>query len=87
MEPAFCGETRKVLYESAKELGIKCHEKGTSVVIEGPRFSTLAESNVFRCWGAHLVNMTLVPEVNFISFSFIFIFIIINIYLKYFRLL
>lgn len=63
MEPAFCVRTRKVLIETAKGLGIGVHDKGTVVTIEGPRFSSKAESKLFRQWGADLVNMTLVPEV------------------------
>ncbi|XP_018915663.2 S-methyl-5'-thioadenosine phosphorylase [Bemisia tabaci] len=63
MEPAFCNKTRKILIETAQELGFKCHPSGTAVTIEGPRFSSRAESNLFRSWDAHLVNMTLVPEV------------------------
>lgn len=64
MEPAFCPKTREVLIQSAKKLNIHVKETGTAVVIEGPRFSTLAEINVYRSWGADLVNMTLSPEVN-----------------------
>lgn len=63
MEPAFCPRTRKILLEAASDLGITTHEVGTVVTIEGPRFSSKAESNLFRSWGASLVNMTLVPEV------------------------
>lgn len=63
MEPAFCRRSRDVLIETARELGIGVHEKGTVVTIEGPRFSSKAESKMFRQWGADLVNMTLVPEV------------------------
>ncbi|XP_053687491.1 S-methyl-5'-thioadenosine phosphorylase [Sabethes cyaneus] len=63
MEPAFCTQTRKALIDTAKELGIGVHDKGTVVTIEGPRFSSKAESKLFRQWGADLVNMTLVPEV------------------------
>lgn len=64
MEPAFCEDTRKLLINVAKELKLKVHESGTAICIEGPRFSTKAESNLFRTWGASLVNMTLVPEVS-----------------------
>ncbi len=39
-----------------------CHEKGTVVTIEGPRFSTKAESNMFRIWGADVINMSIAPE-------------------------
>lgn len=63
MEPAFCNRTRKILIDTAKNLGINVTDHGTVVTIEGPRFSSRAESNLFRSWGADLVNMTLVPEV------------------------
>ncbi len=59
----FCEKLRKNLIDSAKELNIEFHEKGTCVVIEGPRFSTKAESHLFRQWKADLIGMTLVPEV------------------------
>jgi 5'-methylthioadenosine phosphorylase len=52
-----------VLVETAKKLGLKCHERGTTVTIEGPRFSSKAESVMFRGWGCDVVNMTTVPEV------------------------
>jgi 5'-methylthioadenosine phosphorylase len=58
----FCSNLRKKLIESAKELKIDFHEKGTVVVIEGPRFSTKAESFLFKSWNADLIGMTLVPE-------------------------
>ena len=54
---------RSVLIETAKKLGLKCHEQGTTVTIEGPRFSSKAESMMFRGWGCDVVNMTTVPEV------------------------
>lgn len=63
MEPAFCPTTRQVIIDTAKELGIKVHPRGTCVTIEGPRFSSKAESNMFRTWGGDVINMTLVPEV------------------------
>jgi len=63
MEPAFCNRTRKILIDTAKNLGISVLERGTVVTIEGPRFSSRAESNLFRSWNCDLVNMTLVPEV------------------------
>ncbi len=53
---------RKILIETAKELDIKHHEKGTVVTIEGPRFSTRGESNMFRIWGADVINMSIAPE-------------------------
>ena len=49
--------------EACSELGFICHRGGTVVCIEGPRYSSKAESKLFRSWGADLVNMTIVPEV------------------------
>lgn len=69
VEPAFCSTTRNIIIETAQSLGIHVHQTGTAVVIEGPRFSTKAESNLYRSWNADLVNMTLAPEV--ISKNFI----------------
>jgi 5'-methylthioadenosine phosphorylase len=57
-----CPELRKTLIGVAKGLGVKMHETGTYVCIEGPRFSTKAESKMYRQWGADVVGMTLVPE-------------------------
>lgn len=54
----------QILIDAAEELKIKHHKNGTTVTIEGPRFSTKAESNLYRSWGASLVNMTTVPEVS-----------------------
>jgi 5'-methylthioadenosine phosphorylase len=62
MSPAFDERTRQVVIETAKELGVEVFPKGTAVCIEGPRFSTKAESNLYRSWGADLVNMTICPE-------------------------
>jgi len=64
MADPFCPELRKLCMELSKELGIKVHEKGTYVCIEGPRFSTRAESKLWRNMGADVIGMTLVPEVN-----------------------
>jgi 5'-methylthioadenosine phosphorylase len=57
-----CPEIRQVLIRTAKENGIMAHPTGTYVCIEGPRFSTKAESRMFRGWGAEIIGMTLVPE-------------------------
>lgn len=62
MPDPFSEEMRKVLIETAKELKIKFHEKGTVITIEGPRFSTRAESKMFRIWGADVINMSVAPE-------------------------
>ena len=57
-----CPELRENVITVAKKLGVKMHETGTYVCIEGPRFSTKAESKMYRQWGADVVGMTLVPE-------------------------
>lgn len=57
-----CPEVRRTLVAVAKDLGISAHSTGTYVCIEGPRFSTKAESRMYRGWGADVVGMTLVPE-------------------------
>ena len=58
----FCPQLRKILGTTADELNLPNHKKGTCVVIEGPRFSTKAESFLFKSWNADTVNMTMVPE-------------------------
>lgn len=58
----FCPVLRQVLLECAREAGATVHDGGTCVVMEGPPFSTKAESNVYRSWGADLVGMTALPE-------------------------
>ena len=63
----FSPELRKLAVQAAKECGIKVHEKGTIVVIEGPRFSTRAESQWFRSHGWEVINMTQFPEVHLVK--------------------
>lgn len=63
MFPAFHEKTRQILIDTAKELKIDVHTKATIVTIEGPRFSSKAESRLFRQWGGDLINMTTCPEV------------------------
>ena len=58
----FDEEIRKILVESAKEVGAHVHPKGTFVVMEGPQFSTKAESNLYRSWGMDIIGMTSVTE-------------------------
>ncbi len=64
MADPFCPELRELCVEAARDLGIAMHERGTYICIEGPRFSTRAESRLWRSWGADIIGMTLVPEVN-----------------------
>ncbi len=63
MSEPFCGDLRMVLIKTAREMKIRHHVKGTVITIEGPRFSTKAESHLFRMWGADVINMSTVPEV------------------------
>ena len=58
----FCPDLSRALFESVKTTGAITHQGGNFVVIEGPRFSTKAESNVFRQWGMDIIGMTSVPE-------------------------
>lgn len=59
----FCPVMRQWLLDAAKLLtDVKVHEKGTYVVMEGPAFSTRAESNMHRQWGGDLIGMTAMPE-------------------------
>ena len=58
----FCPELQKVILNVAKKQEIKIHQDCTYVCIEGPRFSTKAESRFFRTTGADIIGMTLVPE-------------------------
>jgi 5'-methylthioadenosine phosphorylase len=59
----FCPTLSKLLLDSARELGdVKVHEGGTYVCMEGPLFSTKAESNVYRKWGMDIIGMTALPE-------------------------
>jgi 5'-methylthioadenosine phosphorylase len=62
MADPFSPELRTLLIESARALKIEHHAKGTVVTIEGPRFSTRAESRMFRSWGADIINMSIAPE-------------------------
>jgi len=64
MAEPFCPNLRALLAETAKELGIAHHSDKTVITIEGPRFSTKAESHMFRSWNADVINMSTVPEVN-----------------------
>jgi len=57
-----CPELRRTLIRAADDIGVPTHNTGTYVCIEGPRFSTKAESRMFKMWGADVVGMTLVPE-------------------------
>jgi 5'-methylthioadenosine phosphorylase len=62
MADPFCERLRQILIDTAVEENVPHHPAGTVVTIEGPRFSTRAESKMFRLWGGDIINMSTVPE-------------------------
>jgi 5'-methylthioadenosine phosphorylase len=62
MADPFCEKLRQILSDTAQSENVP-HHSGTVVTIEGPRFSTRAESRMFRMWGGDIINMSTVPEV------------------------
>ncbi len=58
----FCPQIRQVLYGAALAAGADAHPHGTYVVMEGPAFSTKAESHLHRSWGCDIIGMTALPE-------------------------
>jgi 5'-methylthioadenosine phosphorylase len=62
MADPFDSGLRQALLRSATDLNLKVHAQGTVITIEGPRFSSKAESNMYRIWGADVVNMSIAPE-------------------------
>jgi 5'-methylthioadenosine phosphorylase len=64
MAEPFCPNLRNLLAEHATSLNIPFHADKTIITIEGPRFSTRAESHMFRAFHADVINMSTVPEVN-----------------------
>lgn len=58
----FCERLRQVLLTAAHAVGTRVHDRGTYVCMEGPAFSTIAESNLHRAWGGDLIGMTAMPE-------------------------
>ena len=63
MATPFDNQLRNVLYSTAIDLENNVHKTGTVITVEGPRFSTKAESNMFRSWGADIINMSVATEV------------------------
>jgi len=57
-----CSELGDILAESCKSVGVKTHRGGTYICMEGPAFSTQAESNVYRQWGMDIIGMTNLQE-------------------------
>ncbi|MBI5409158.1 MAG: S-methyl-5'-thioadenosine phosphorylase [Nitrospirae bacterium] len=64
MAEPFCQNLIDLLSLSASRMGVPFHKNKTVITIEGPRFSTKAESHMFRSWNADVINMSTVPEVN-----------------------
>jgi 5'-methylthioadenosine phosphorylase len=58
----FCPDLSRILYEAARKTEVKTHFGGTYVAMEGPAFSTRAESRLYRSWGADIIGMTGIPE-------------------------
>jgi 5'-methylthioadenosine phosphorylase len=58
----FCPVLSQVVYQAAQAVGVDVHRGGTYVVMEGPAFSTRAESDLYRSWGADVIGMTALPE-------------------------
>lgn len=58
----FCPFLSDICYRAVQETGTPVHNGGNFVTIEGPRFSTKAESRVFRSWGMDIIGMTTTPE-------------------------
>jgi 5'-methylthioadenosine phosphorylase len=58
----FCFELAELLYGTVKDLGYRVHRNETYVCMEGPLFSTRAESNLYRSWGGGVIGMTAIPE-------------------------
>jgi 5'-methylthioadenosine phosphorylase len=58
----FCADLSEIVYQAVKKTGNNVHLGGSYITIEGPRFSTRAESNTFRTWGMSLIGMTTSPE-------------------------
>ncbi len=59
----YCNELRNIAYNEAKKMKIKIHKESNVIIINGPRFSTKAESKFFRSIGGDVINMTQYPEV------------------------
>ena len=58
----FCPRLRAVLARAGEQVGTTVHHAGTYICMEGPQFSTRAESNMHRAWGGDLIGMTCMPE-------------------------
>ena len=57
-----CADVSEVLFKAAETVGATTHRGGTYICIEGPHFSTRAESNIYRSWGVDVIGMTNISE-------------------------
>jgi 5'-methylthioadenosine phosphorylase len=64
MAEPFCPDLSRVVLECARASGAEVHEGGTYLAMEGPAFSTAAESKLYKAWGADVIGMTIVPEAH-----------------------
>ena len=62
MASPICNNLKKISSKALKKLKLNFHSGGTYICIEGPQFSTLAESNLYRSWGCDVIGMTNMPE-------------------------
>jgi len=58
----YCPVLSQIVYAAARDVGARVHKGGTYLVMEGPLFSTRAESDLYRSWGASVIGMTALPE-------------------------
>ncbi|MDD5337960.1 MAG: S-methyl-5'-thioadenosine phosphorylase [Dehalococcoidales bacterium] len=58
----FCPTLSDIVYQAAKEAGATVHKGGVFIAMEGPAFSTRAESRLYKAWGADVIGMTVLPE-------------------------
>ena len=57
-----CNRLAELVFKAAHSTGVKVHDRGTYLAMEGPQFSTKAESNLYRSWGCDVIGMTNMPE-------------------------
>ncbi len=62
MAEPYCAELSKIMLGASHKTSIAVHMGGTYIAMEGPQFSTKAESNLYRSWGASVIGMTALPE-------------------------
>ena len=58
----FCSVLSRLSFEASANVGARVHKGGTYLVVEGPQFSTKAEAQLYRSWGADVIGMTALPE-------------------------